>query len=91
MFSFSGLHGTVNGRGKFENIEAKSCEDVCKIAIAYVFVTKKNGNGPPKTKAVHAQQSCLRNQCLRAMPTHKIGSFSVGNKKEKCSNQVDDW
>ncbi len=88
MFPFSGLNGRIYGRNQFQNIKDNHREDVGKILIGYFFVCKQNGNRPPKTKTVDAQQSKLRKQRLQAMPTDKISRFSVGNIEKESGYQI---
>lgn len=86
MLSLSGLYRTVNRRNKLQYIKENRSEHIGKIVIGDLFITKYDGNSPPKTETIHAQQSYLRKQGLGTMPTNEISPFSVGQKEKQRGN-----
>ena len=59
MLAFSGLNGRIYCGDKLQDIKNNHRKNIGKILIADFFVRKNDGNGPPKTKAIDAQQGQL--------------------------------
>ena len=49
MLAFSGLNSSMNGGNEFNDVNHNSHCYVSEVIIRKDFMTKKNGNGPPKT------------------------------------------
>lgn len=77
MYPFSGLHGCINGRNNFHEINNQDKDNISYIWIAYFFMLEDNRNRPPKGSRIKKENEELGDKRLCTVPFHKSGRLPI--------------